>query len=330
MFTDRVRLQVQAGKGGNGVIAWRREKYIPKGGPCGGNGGPGGCVMMVADAQVASLDAYRHQRILRAENGGQGGSNDRNGRRGRNLVLKVPLGTLLKDAETGDLLYDFTEHGQSYLVCEGGKGGLGNTFFKTPTNRAPNRATPGKYGQEQTVELELKLIADVGFVGFPNAGKSTLLTQLARVRVKTAPYPFTTLHPNLGCMVTPQGGRIVFADIPGIIAGAHQNRGLGHAFLRHIERTKVLVFMVDGSGWEGRDPFADLEVLRQELAAYDPELLQKPSLVVWNKMDVDQEGTIPVLEGALRMSALTGEGVPAFIHAVLSLIEQHEEQQASA
>ncbi|MBS0623051.1 MAG: GTPase ObgE [Verrucomicrobia bacterium] len=321
MFTDRVRLQLQAGKGGNGVIAWRREKYIPKGGPCGGNGGPGGSVVLTADAQVPSLDHYRNQRILRAENGGQGGSNDRNGRRGRNLVLKVPLGTLLKDSETGEVIFDFVEHGQTYLICEGGRGGIGNNFFKTPTNRAPNKCTPGKYGEVKSVELELKLIADVGFVGFPNAGKSTLLTQLARVRVKVAPYPFTTLHPNLGCLRTEKNERVIFADIPGIISGAHLNRGLGLAFLRHIERTKVLVFVVDGSGMEGRDPLEDLAVLRKEIEAYQPSLLQKPSIVVWNKADLGQE--LPEVEGySVSISALTGDGVERFLTQVLNLLEE--------
>lgn len=319
MFTDRARLQVHAGKGGNGVVAWRREKYIPKGGPCGGNGGPGGAIIVRADTQIASLDHYRNQRLVHAENGVQGGSNDRNGRRGRDLVLKVPVGTLLKDCECGEVICDFTENGQTHVLCEGGKGGLGNTFFKTPTNRTPNRWTPGKVGESCTIELELKLIADVGFVGFPNAGKSTLLTQLARVNIKVAPYPFTTLHPNLGCFMTEGHGRIVFADIPGIIEGAHRNRGLGHEFLRHIERTKVLVFVVDGSGMEGRDPLDDLKVLRQELHAYDPQLLQKPSLVVWNKSDLGEE--LPeVPEYSCSISALHGVGIEAFVQRVKAML----------
>lgn len=315
MFKDRVRLQLVAGKGGNGVVAWRREKYIPKGGPCGGNGGPGGNVVIQADAQIPSLDHFRNERIMRAENGGQGGPNNRHGKQGRDLKLKVPLGTLLKDQETGETICDFTEDKQRFVLCQGGRGGIGNTFFKSSRNRAPNRCTPGKFGETNRVELELKLIADVGFVGFPNAGKSTLLSQLARVSVKTAPYPFTTLHPNLGCFMTPKHERIVFADIPGIIEGAHQNRGLGHAFLRHIERTKVLVFVVDASEFEGRDPIEDLSTLRKELEAYHPDLLKKPSLVVWNKNDLGE--SLPEVEGySVSMSALAGEGVDRFVTQV--------------
>jgi GTP-binding protein len=315
VFTDKVRLSLSAGKGGNGIVAWRRERYIPKGGPYGGNGGPGGSVFVVSDSQISSLDHFRNERILRAEDGGLGGSNNRQGRCGKDLQIKVPLGTLLKDAKTGEIIFDFTDDKQKVLICQGGKGGLGNTFFRTPTNRAPSKCTPGKPGQTLSVELELKLIADVGFVGFPNAGKSTLLTQLARVNVKTAPYPFTTLRPNLGCLFAEGSQRIVFADIPGIIEGAHNNRGLGHEFLRHIERTKMLVYVVDASGFEGRDPLEDLTVLRNEIKAYDATLLDRPSLVVWNKNDIGE--SFPEVEDySISLSALTGEGIDRFVSAV--------------
>lgn len=288
MFTDRVKVEFSAGKGGNGVVAWRREKYIPKGGPCGGNGGRGGSVIIEADIQVPSLDWYRNRRVLKAENGRSGGDNLRQGRSGVDLVLKVPCGTLIKDAKTGEILADFTEDKQRIVLCRGGKGGLGNDFFKTATNRAPNQCTPGKPGEQVLVELELKLIADVGLVGFPNAGKSTLISTLADIRVKTAAYPFTTLKPNLGFITLDDNSRIFIADIPGIIEGAHLNKGLGYEFLRHIERTKLLLFVLDASGIDGRTPYNDLLVLRKELEKYNPELLERPSLIILNKCDTEE------------------------------------------
>jgi GTP-binding protein len=284
-FTDKVQIQLYAGKGGDGVVAWRREKYIPKGGPTGGNGGKGGSVYLEADEQTPSLDYYRNRKILKAENGGNGGPNNRQGKTGKDIVLKVPRGTLVKNAATGTLIADLTEDKESILLCKGGKGGLGNDFFKTATNRAPNYCTPGKPGEELQVELELKLIADVGFVGYPNAGKSTLINTLTNVKVKTADYPFTTLRPNLGFIELENGQRIFIADIPGIIEGAHRNRGLGFEFLRHIERTKLLIFLLDASGIDGRTPADDLIVLKEELRKYNPELIERPYLVVLNKCD---------------------------------------------
>lgn len=288
MFTDRVKLELSAGKGGNGVIAWRREKYIPKGGPAGGNGGRGGNVIVVADQQMPSLDWYRNRRMLKAENGGSGGSNCRQGKKGSDLTLKVPCGTLIKDAVSGEILADLTEDKQQIALCTGGKGGLGNDFFKTPTNRAPNYCTPGKSGDSCEVELELKMIADVGLVGYPNAGKSTLISTLANIKVKVAPYPFTTLKPNLGFIQFADRSRIFIADIPGIIEGAHLNKGLGFEFLRHIERTKLLLYVIDASGIDGRRPIDDLKVLRKELAKYNEELLERPYLVVLNKCDTEE------------------------------------------
>ena len=307
MFTDQVRLYLKAGKGGNGVVAWRREKYIPKGGPCGGNGGLGGSVIIEADTQISSLDAYRNNRQLKAISGGQGGVNNRRGKDGASLVLKVPLGTLVKDSATKEILHDFTYDKERFSICSGGRGGLGNTRFKTPTDRAPNKCTPGKMGEERKVELELKLIADVGLVGFPNAGKSTLLTQLAPVKIKTAPYPFTTLHPNLGYYIEDYK-RILFADIPGIIDGAHENKGLGHEFLRHIERTKVLLFILDAT----EKPAEHLKILKQELKAYNPELLKKPMVVALNKVDLLEE-PLEDFKADVTISALTGQGVGELI-----------------
>lgn len=285
MFVDRVLVEFIAGKGGNGVVAWRREKFIPKGGPCGGNGGRGGSIILEADNEVSSLDWFRHRRHIKAENGGDGGGNCRQGRNGRDFIMKVPLGTLVKDAGTGEVLYDFTQDKERLTLCGGGKGGRGNDSFKSPTHRAPTICTPGIAGEVKYVELELKLIADVGLVGFPNAGKSTLITSLAGLRVKVAAYPFTTLQPNLGFIELDNYQRIYIADIPGIIEGANQNKGLGLEFLRHIERTKLLLFILDASGIDGRNPSDDFRVLRQELEAYNPELLNRPYLVVLNKID---------------------------------------------
>jgi GTP-binding protein len=288
MFIDRATLDLAAGKGGNGVVAWRREKYIPKGGPSGGNGGKGGSLIFEANAQVYSLEWFRNRRILKADNGQPGGSNNKQGRNGKDLILLVPCGTLVKDAHTGEVLCDFTEDKQQWVACKGGRGGRGNDSFKTPTNRAPNIFTEGKEGETLQVELELKLIADVGLVGFPNAGKSTLISALAKVRVKIAAYPFTTLQPNLGFIETQEYRRIFIADIPGIIEGAHRNRGLGFEFLRHIERTKLLIFILDASGIDGRNPTDDYQVLREEIEKYNPEMLERPFLVALNKIDTEE------------------------------------------
>lgn len=328
-FTDRVVIQLAAGKGGNGVVAWRREKFVPKGGPCGGNGGKGGSVILQADSQVYSLEAYRNRRILKAGNGMSGASNNRQGRNGEDLVIKVPCGTLIKDANTQEVLHDLVEDKQRVILCKGGRGGKGNSCFATPTNRAPNIWTPGLAGEAATVELELKLIADVGLVGYPNAGKSTLISQIADVRVKIAPYPFTTLQPNLGFIQREDYTRVFIADIPGIIEGAHRNRGLGFEFLRHIERTKLLIFMLDASGIDGRNPIDDFNVLRAELLAYNSEMLHRPYLVVLNKMDAeesadnvrafrDQFANEPFIKDSklFEVSAARGDGLEALEEAI--------------
>lgn len=330
MFIDRVKVQLVAGRGGNGVVAWRREKYIPKGGPSGGNGGKGGSVILQADTQIYCLEWFRNRRILKAESGNPGGSNNKQGRNGKDLILKVPCGTLAKDARTGEILHDFTQDQDSWTVCNGGRGGRGNDSFKTPTNRAPNICTPGKDGEQIELELELKLIADVGLVGFPNAGKSTLITALTHVRVKVAPYPFTTLQPNLGFIECEDYSRIFIADIPGIIEGAHENRGLGFEFLRHIERTKLLLFMLDASGIDGRNPTDDYRVLRQELEKYNPEMLTRPYIVVLNKIDTEEarehveefKRSKSVSKKLLyEISALRGDGIPELREAIEQLID---------
>lgn len=328
MFVDRAELMLSAGKGGDGIVAWRREKYIPKGGPVGGNGGKGGSVYFEADDQVYCLQEYRFHKILKAENGRPGGRSQLQGRRGKDLILKVPCGTLIYNADTGELLCDLTQPKERWLACEGGKGGLGNEFFKSPTNQAPNKCTPGKRGQELHVKLELKLIADIGLVGFPNAGKSTLLKTLANVPVKIAPYPFTTLHPNLGMVQFEDYSRFFIADIPGLIEGAHLNKGLGHEFLRHVERTKVLIFMLDASGIDGRTPADDFTVLRSELEKYDSKLLNLPYLVALNKVDTPEaELFVPEFrekfpeEHIYLISALEKKGLDQLKKAILATMK---------
>lgn len=327
MFVDKVILKLEAGKGGNGVVAWRREKYLPKGGPTGGNGGRGADVIIVVDTQVLSLEGFRNKRLMRAENGRAGGPSRQQGRRGKDLVLRVPCGTVVKDSVTGEVLYDLTQDGEKVVLCRGGRGGRGNESFKTPTNRAPNYCTEGKPGEDIEVELELKLIADVGLLGFPNGGKSTIITKLANVRVKIAPYPFTTLRPNIGYIECEDYSRILIADIPGIICGAHQNKGLGFEFLRHIERTKMLVYVIDVAGIDGRDPYEDFETLRNELANYNEEMLDRPFIIVLNKTDIEGasdnvaefRNKCPFPNNILEVSALSGEGIADLKHNVQNL-----------
>ena len=330
MFVDRVKLHLLAGKGGNGIIAWRKEKYIPKGGPCGGCGGRGGSVILESDDQVFSLEWFRNRRILKADHGNVGQSSNRTGRNGKDLVLKVPCGTLVKNAKTGEVLYDFTADKDRWVICKGGRGGRGNESFKTPTHQAPNICTEGKEGETCEIELELKLIADVGLVGFPNAGKSTLISVLADVEVKIAAYPFTTLRPNLGFIQREDYTRVFIADIPGIIEGAHRNKGLGFEFLRHIERTKLLLFVLDASGIDGRNPSDDYKVLLAEITAYNPAMLERPYLVVLNKIDADEaaENCLEFRKNfnldpslVFEISALANIGVKPLETAILEMVK---------
>ncbi len=330
MFVDSVTLSLSAGKGGNGVIAWRREKFIPKGGPTGGNGGRGGSVLVQADKNVVSLEDYRNKRILVAQNGAAGGSNRCQGKSGSDLVLKVPCGTLVKDKVSQEILFDLTEDGQQVRLCKGGVGGKGNDHFKSPTHQAPNYCTEGTPGESKEVEFELKLIADVGLIGMPNAGKSTLLSKLAMIPVKIGAYPFTTLAPNLGYVAFSDGSRRLFADIPGIIEDAHANKGLGIAFLRHIERTSLLVFVIDISGFEERSPLDDYEVLHQELKAYDPKILEKPYVIALNKADME-ESSLYIEEFQKRfhdhapiyvISAKEGRDLSSLLEGILSSLTE--------
>jgi len=321
MFVDSVQLTLSAGKGGNGVVAWRREKFIPKGGPSGGNGGPGGSVVIEASKDEFSLDRFVAIGKLAAENGAQGGPNRRQGKTGKDLVVRVPMGTIVRDTETKEVIYDLTKDGERVEFLNGGKGGLGNAFFKTSTRQAPYKSTPGKAGQERRVELELKIIADVGLVGFPNAGKSSLLSSLASIPVKTGAYPFTTLQPNVSFIEFDDFSRIHIADIPGIIEGASENKGLGLEFLKHIERTEVLVYLLDASGIDGRTAADDFAVLREELRSHDEEMLSRPYMIALNKIDeaASKENIADFYEkypdeksNTFEISAFTGENLDSF------------------
>ena len=286
MFVDRAEITVKAGNGGNGCCSFRREAFVPKGGPNGGDGGDGGDVIFVASTGELTLSDFVFNRHFSAENGGDGRSKDMHGRRGQNLVIKVPLGTIIRNKETGDVLADIDEAGAEVVIAKGGHGGRGNARFATPSNRAPREHEPGEVTEPLELGLELKLIADVALVGYPNAGKSTLLSRISNAHPKVAAYPFTTLHPVIGVMEYPDFRKVTVADIPGLIDGAHLNRGLGHYFLRHIERTKLLIYLVDLGGVDGRDPNDDVRILKNELEAYMEGLSSRAKIVLANKTDL--------------------------------------------
>jgi GTP-binding protein len=332
-FVDEVRIHVKAGDGGDGAVAWRREKFIPRGGPAGGDGGDGGDVALTVDPQLMTLLDYRYVREHRARNGGHGMGSDMNGKNGPPLELRVPPGTLVRDAASGEVVCDLAEPGQRVVVAKGGKGGLGNMNFASSTNQAPRYAEKGTEGEEKELVLELKLLADVGIVGFPNAGKSTLISRISRARPKIADYPFTTLVPNLGVVGWRGEKSFVVADIPGLIEGAHEGAGLGHQFLRHVERCRVLVHLVDGAPQgEGRSPKADFDAINAELAAYSPALAEKPQIVAVNKVDVPEaRAGAAALKRALArrkkgpkevllLSAVSGEGLDPLLDAVAAVI----------
>ena len=286
MFVDRAEITVKAGNGGNGCCSFRREAFVPKGGPNGGDGGDGGDVVFVASTGELTLSDFVFNRHFSAENGGDGRSKDMHGRRGQNLVIKVPLGTIIRNKETGDVLADIDEANAEVVIAKGGRGGRGNARFATPSNRAPREHEPGEVTEPLELGLELKLIADVALVGYPNAGKSTFLSRISNARPKVAAYPFTTLHPVIGVMEYPDFRKVTVADIPGLIDGAHLNKGLGHYFLRHTERTKLLIYLVDLGGVDGRDPNDDVRVLKNELDAYMEGLSGRAKIVLANKTDL--------------------------------------------
>jgi GTP-binding protein len=330
MFVDEVEIHVVAGNGGNGCLAFRREKYVPRGGPSGGDGGNGGSIVIVASPHTNTLINYRFHPEFAAERGQHGMGSNRTGHTGSDLELSVPIGTFVYERtddpqEPWRKLADLAREGERVLVAQGGHGGRGNARFATSTNRAPRRTEPGRPGEDKHLRLELKLLADVGLVGFPNAGKSTLIARISAARPKIADYPFTTLTPNLGVVRLSGDRSFVMADVPGLIEGAHRGLGLGHQFLRHLERTRLLVHLVDISGASGRDSVADLDTVRRELELFQPALAAKPQIVVANKMDAcDEPDRVRALEARaaalglpfFRISGATGEGVDGLLEAM--------------
>jgi GTP-binding protein len=333
-FIDQARIAVRAGRGGDGIMAFRREKYVPAGGPSGGDGGRGGDVLLEADANLQTLLDFHYRRLFAAADGVKGGANRCTGASGQPLMIKVPCGTEVRDARTTILLGDLTTPGQTLLVAAGGRGGLGNAHYLSNRNRAPEKFTEGKEGESWLLQLELKLLAEVGIIGLPNAGKSTLIAVLSAARPKIADYPFTTLVPNLGVVRRPSGDGTVFADIPGLIAGASRGAGLGHAFLRHIERTRILIHLLDAGS---EDVVSDLKVVETELKAYGHGLESRPRLVVLNKIDVVPPEDLEALTEAisqncgghqpLLISAATSKGLDILLVEVWKKLKQADEAQ---
>ncbi len=332
MFIDHARVFVKGGDGGNGVVAFRREKYVPLGGPSGGDGGRGGNVVFIADEGMSTLMDFRYNRHFKAARGVHGQGKNMHGAGAQNLVVRVPAGTVIKDDESGEVIADLVSPGQEAVVARGGRGGKGNARFATSLNKAPSFAENGEPGEERWIRLELKLLADAGLVGFPNAGKSTLISRISAARPKIADYPFTTLVPNLGVVETRQHDSFVVADIPGLIEGAHEGAGLGHDFLRHIERTRVIIFVLDAAQTDERDIVEDYRILRRELELHNPDLARRPYVVVANKMDVPEASDNALrLEESLqgekifRISAVTGEGVNDLVDKIYQLLQEHNQ-----
>lgn len=331
MFIDRAKIHIKAGDGGNGKVSFHREKYVAAGGPDGGDGGKGGDVILLVDDGLRTLIDFKYKRKYAAQSGEQGGTSRCTGKSGKDLVIKVPPGTLVRDLKTDRILADMTEPGQSNVIAKGGKGGAGNQHFATPTRQMPSFARPGNPGEEYQVELELKLIADVGLVGFPNAGKSTLLSMTSAATPKIADYPFTTLEPNLGVVSLDEGSSFVLADIPGLIEGAHEGVGLGFEFLRHVERTKLLLHVVDVAGVDGRDPLDDFMTINEELRKYNPKLAERPQVVAANKTDLTEgrerlEGFTKAVEGmgyrVFPISAAANSGIREMMHYVSAQLRE--------
>jgi GTPase len=324
-FIDEVKIHVESGAGGAGCVSFRREKFIPLGGPNGGDGGKGGDLLFEATAALSTLLELRYRPHLKAERGRNGMGKDRHGAGGKELKILVPVGTIIRDAETGEILADLTEPGKPVVLLKGGRGGQGNARFATATHKAPRFAQPGEPGEERWLRLELKLLADVGLLGFPSVGKSSLISRVSAARPKIADYPFTTLAPNLGVVPYKNYRSFVMADIPGLIEGAHAGAGLGHRFLRHVERTDILLHMLDISWMPERDPVREYEAINSELALFNPELAGKKQIIVINKVDLPQtRENLPLVipwfaERGLKVfpvSAVTGEGVPALLDEV--------------
>ena len=334
MFIDEVKIRVKAGNGGNGCLAFRREKYVPRGGPSGGDGGRGGDITMVASEHHNTLLHFRFNPEHTAGRGRHGEGSNRSGREGESIELPVPVGTIVYDADTGELLHDFTQAGDRFLVAHGGRGGRGNQHFATPTHQAPTEHEPGREGEARHLRLELKLLADVGLVGFPNAGKSTLISRISAAHPKIADYPFTTLEPSLG-VVSVDDRTFVVADIPGLIEGAHLGHGLGIQFLRHIERTRLLVHLVDVSETSGRDPVEDFRVVMEELTSFREDLAKKPMFVVASKIDVAQDperiARLKALAQAkslpfYEISSVTGQGIEGLKYEMAQIVAKPVEE----
>lgn len=338
MFADRAKIYIRSGKGGDGHVSFRRELYVPNGGPDGGDGGKGGDLLFVVDEGLNTLTDFRHIRKYCAGDGQEGGKRKCSGASGEDLIVKVPPGTIIKDAETGKVILDMANKTEPVVLLKGGRGGAGNRHYATAVMQAPKYAQPGQPAQELWVQLELKVIADVGLVGFPNVGKSTFLSRVTNAKPKIANYHFTTLNPNLGVVDLAEGQGFVIADIPGIIEGASEGVGLGFEFLRHIERTKVIIHMVDGASVEGRDPIADIRAINEELEKYNPDILKRPQVIVANKMDTlmedEQEDVISLLkeefesEGirVMAISAVSGQGVKELLWHVNDLLSTLPEE----
>ncbi|MEK4200868.1 GTPase ObgE [Cytobacillus sp. FSL K6-0265] len=341
MFVDQVKVYVKGGDGGNGMVAFRREKYVPKGGPAGGDGGKGANVVFIVEEGLRTLMDFRYKKHFKAERGEHGMSKNQHGRNSKDMIIKVPPGTVVTDADTGEVIADLTEHGQQAIIAKGGRGGRGNSRFATPANPAPELSEHGEPGQEREVMLELKLLADVGLVGFPSVGKSTLLSVVSAARPKIGAYHFTTIVPNLGMVETEDNRSFVMADLPGLIEGAHSGVGLGHQFLRHIERTRVIVHVIDMSGMEGRDPYEDYVTINNELQEYNLRLTERPQIIVANKMDMpDAEENLAAFKEQLEeeypifpISAVTRSGLRELLFAIADKVEktpefplEHEEE----
>ena len=341
-FIDEANIEVIAGDGGNGAVSFRREKYVPRGGPDGGDGGRGGSIWAIADRNINTLIDYRFARIHRAKPGEKGRGADQYGRGSEDVVLRMPVGTLITVAETGELVADLAAHGRKALLAQGGKGGLGNLHFKSSTNRAPRQSTPGEEGVQRMLHLELKVLADVGLLGMPNAGKSTLIRAVSAARPKVADYPFTTLAPNLGVVRVDENRSFVVADIPGLIDGAADGAGLGHQFLRHLQRTRLLLHVVDIAPLDGTsDPVADARAIVKELKRYDQALFDKPRWLVLNKLDLveadERAQRVAAFVDAYRwtgpvfaIAAINGDGCRELVYAIQDWLEKHPAEIAPA
>ena len=336
-FIDTAKMKISSGKGGNGIVAWRREKYVPRGGPAGGDGGRGGSVFIETDQSLTTLLDFKYKSIFKADDGQKGGSKNKSGKSGEDLIIKVPCGTVIRNCETGEIIADLVFDKQKVLLAEGGRGGRGNAHFATSSRQAPHFCEPGEPSIERELELELKLIAEVGIIGMPNAGKSTLISVISSAKPKIADYPFTTLVPNLGILKKPDGDGVVVADIPGLIKGASLGSGLGHDFMRHIERTRLLVHIIDASGLNGVLPFDAYEIIQNELKEYDKVLLNHKQLLVLNKIDLLQEHECAKLKKEFKgknlspifISAATKENLDVFLKKLFNLLEKNPKPEVS-